>query len=118
MSFGKLTTPIVIKKITYTTDADGFRIPHEKTVASVHAYFEPRNSTEKWTNRAVLKEASALFRFRYIPHTTIDTSMVIDCIGERYNLISVENVRQKNMYYEAIGKLEVESDGNHEAENA
>ena len=60
----------------------------------------------------MLKEASALFRFRHIPNKVIDTSMVIDCCGQRYNLTSVENVRQKNMYYEAVGRLEVESDEN------
>ena len=118
MSFGNMTTPIAIKKITYTKDAEGFRIPHEELIASVHAYFEPKNSTEKWINRAVLKEASALFRFRYIPGKVVDTSMVIDCYGERYNLTSVENVRQKNMYYEAVGKLEVEFGGEDDSENA
>ena len=75
-------------------------------IASVRAYFEPRNTTEKWANRAVLKEASALFRFRYMPAVKIDSSMVIDCLGERYNVVSVENVRQKNMYCEVTGKLE------------
>lgn len=113
-----MTTPITIRKVTYTNDAEGFRIPHEKLIASVHAYFEPKNSTEKWTNRAVLQSASALFRFRYIPKKIIDTSMVIDCFGKRYNLISVENVRQKNMYYEVIGKLEVDSSGEDDSENA
>lgn len=111
MSFGKMKTPILIVKVTYTKDAQGFRIPNERIVASAHAYFEPKNSTEKWTNRAVLKDASALFRFRYLPDTEIDESMTIICLGNRYNLVSVENVRQRNMYYEAIGKLEVDNNG-------
>ncbi len=110
MSYGKMTIPIAIKKVTYSKDCDGFRIPHEELIASIHAYYEPKNSTEKWANRTVLKDASALFCFRYIPNTAVDTSMVIDCLGNRYNLVSVENVRQKNMYYEAIGRLEDESD--------
>lgn len=110
MSFGNMTTPIKIIKVTYDKDAEGFRIPHEELIAAVHAYFEPKNSTEKWKNRAVLQNASALFRFRYIPNKVIDTSMVIDCCGNRYNLVSVEDVRQKHMYYEAVGKLEVDED--------
>lgn len=110
MSFGNMTTPIKIIKVTYDKDAEGFRIPHEELIAAVHAYFEPKNSTEKWINRAVLQNASALFRFRYISNKVIDTSMVIDCCGNRYNLVSVEDVRQKHMYYEAVGKLEVDED--------
>ena len=106
MSYGKMTVPIILNRIRYTKDKDGFAMAREEPVASVRAYFEPRNATEKWTNSAVLKEASALFRFRYIPAVKIDSSMVIDCLGERYNVVSVENVRQKNMYCEVTGKLE------------
>lgn len=106
MSYGKMTVPIILYRIHYTKDKDGFTMAQEEPVASVRAYFEPRNTTEKWTNRAVLKEASALFRFRFLPAVKIDNAMVIDCLGERYNIISVENVRQKNMYYEVIGRLE------------
>ena len=106
MSYGKMTVPIIISRIHYTKDADGFTVPREEPIASVRAYFEPKNTTEKWSNRAVLKEASALFRFRYFPDMRIDTAMVIDCLGERYNIVSVENVRQKNMYYEVVGRLE------------
>ena len=117
MSYGKITVPIILYRIHYTKDKDGFTTSHEEPVASVRAFFEPRNTTEKWTNRAVLKEASALFRFRYVPNLRIDTSMVIDCLGERYNIVSVENVRQKNMYYEVIGRLE-DTHGKNESENA
>ena len=117
MSYGKMTVPIIIYKIHYVKDKDGFTTAHEEPVASVRVYFEPRNTTEKWTNRAILKEASALFRFRYVPNLRIDTSMVIDCLGERYNIVSIENVRQKNMYYEVIGKA-VGAVGKDESENA
>ena len=109
MSYGKMNTPIIIYSLHYTTDDDGFRQVHEEPVASVRAYFEPKNTTEKWTNRAVLKEASALFRFRYLPSVQIDTSMIIDCLGEKYNIVSVENVRQKNLYYEVVGKADGKS---------
>ena len=109
MSFGKMNTPIIIYSLHYTTDDDGFRQVHEEPIASVRAYFEPKNTTEKWTNKAVLKEASALFRFRYLPNCRIDTSMIIDCLGEKYNIVSVENVRQKNLYYEVVGKADEKS---------
>ena len=113
MSYGKMTVPIIISRIHYMKDADGFTTPSEEPVASVRAYFEPKNTTEKWTNRAVLKEASALFRFRFLPNST----MVIDCLGERYNIVSIENARQKNMYYEVVGRLE-DTHGKNDSEDA
>ena len=117
MSYGKMTVPIVISRVYYSKDADGFRTEMKEPVASVRAYFEPKNATEKWENRTVLKEASALFRFRRIPDLRIDASMVIDCIGEQYNIITVENVRQRDMYYEVIGKV-VEPSGKVDSETA
>ena len=117
MSYGKMTVPIIISRIHYTKDADGFTVPREEPIASVRAYFEPKNTTEKWTNRAVLKEASALFRFRFLPNIRIDGTMVIDCLGARYNIISLENARQKNMYYEVIGRLE-DTHGKNDGEDA
>lgn len=117
MSFGNMTVPVVFYKVRYVKDRDGFAVPFEEPVLSVRAYFEPKNTTEKWTNRAVLKDASALFRFRYVPSVRIDNSMVIGCLGERYNIVSVENPRQKNMYCEIIGRLE-DTHGENESENA
>ena len=112
MSFGKLNTPIYIISLTHGKDADGFATTEEEVLACVRAYKENKNTTEKWTNRAVLKDASALFRFRFIPGVQITTDMVIDCFDGRYNITSVENVRDKNMYLEVIGRLEATDDGN------
>ena len=117
MSFGKMTVPVVFYKVRFVKDKDGFTTPCEEPVLFVRAYFEPKNTTEKWTNRAVLKDASALFRFRYVPSVRIDTAMVIDCLGERYNIVSVENPRQKNMYCEVVGKVD-DTHGENESEDA
>ena len=117
MSYGKMATPIVINCVRHEKDEDGFARAKEIPIASARAYFETKNSTEKWANSAVLKNATALFRFRYLPEVKLDTSMVIECMGERYNIVSVENIRQKNMYYEVIGKL-VETVGKNDSKNA
>lgn len=118
MSFGKLNTPIQILKPTYGKDDDGFATVTEEIIACVRAYKEDRNTTEKWMNRAVLKDASALFRFRYIPNTPITEDMIIACYSGRYIITSVENVRNRKMYYEVAAKLEVPDRGNDESENA
>ena len=104
MSFGKLNTFIEIVSATPTKDAEGFTTTGDTVIANVRAYFEPKNSTERWRNNAVFAEATALFRFRVIPGVKIETSHFILCGGERYNILSVEDVRQKGMYIEAFAK--------------
>lgn len=118
MSFGKMNTPIQILSQTFSKDSDGFATVNETIVACVRAYKENKNTTEKWTNRAVLKDASALFRFRYIPNVPITNDMIIACYDGRYIIKSVENVRNRNMYYEVVGKLEVPEHGNDEGQDA
>jgi len=111
MSYGKMTTPIEIVSTTSTKDSEGFAVSGNSVLANVRAYYEPKNSTEKWRNNAVFAEASALFRFRKIPGVTVTTDMVIICGGKRYNIISAEDVRQKGMYVEAIAKSQSASVG-------
>lgn len=118
ISFGKINTPIYILSLTHGKDKDGFAVTSENVLACVRAYKEDKNSTEKWSNRAVLKDASALFRFRFIPGVQITTDMVIDCCDGRYNITSVENVRGRNMYYEVIGRLEATDNGDDESQAA
>ena len=104
MSFGKMTENIEILTAVPGKDAEGFRIPGDTVIANVRAYFEPKNSTEKWRNNATFAEASALFRFRTIPGIKVDSTMVILCGGERYNIISAEDVRGRGMYVEVLAK--------------
>ena len=110
MSFGKMNTVFSLYSPTPTKDAEGFINPGDTILATGRAYYEPKNSTEKWRNSAVFAEASALFRFRAIPGLTVDTTMFIICNGERYNIISAEDVRGKNMYIELLGK-KIEASG-------
>ena len=102
MSFGKMTTQFTLIFTAPTLDHEGFATNTEIALYKGRAYFEPRNSTEKWRNNAVFAEATALFRFRCIPNLTVDTTMVLDCNNARYNIISVENVRGRGMYYEVL----------------
>lgn len=115
MSISELNTPIQIIRLTYGKDAEGFKTVTETVVACVRAKKEDKNLTEKWSNRTVLKDVSTVFRFRYIPGVEIDNRMVIDCCDGRYNIISVENVRGRNMYYEVAARLEVTPSGEDDA---
>jgi head-tail adaptor len=104
MSFGKMNEPIEIVSSSPLKDAEGFAVMGDTVIANIRAYFEPRNSTEKWRNNAVFAEASALFRFRKIPGIKVDNSMAIICCGERYGIISAEDVRNRGMYVEVMAK--------------
>ena len=104
MSYGKMATPIEIVTTTPIKDAEGFSTTGDTVFANVRAYFEPKNSTERWRNNTVFAEANALFRFRIIPGLKIETSHFIICNNERYNILSVEDVRQRGMYLEVFAK--------------
>lgn len=110
MSFGKMNAFIDIIQTKMMKDPDGFSIETDVIVASIRAYLEGRHGTEKWANRAVFSDATDLFRFRSIPNVTVTTSMVIICEGKRFEITSVEDVKGRGMYIEALGK-KVEASG-------
>ena len=108
MSISELNTPIQILRLRIGRDRDGFPTESDELIACVRARAETRSASEKWSSRAVLRETSALFTFRHIPHIDITTDMVIVCGAERYNIVSVENVRGRNLYTQVAARLESE----------
>ena len=110
MSFGKMNTFIDIIEKKVTTDDEGFRSTEDEVVAYVRAYQEGRHGSEKWANRASFTDATTLFRFRNIPGITVTTAMVITCENGRFEITSVEDVKGRGMYVEALAK-EVKSSG-------
>ena len=83
-------------------DEDGFVTQGDTVLASVRAYKEDRNGSERWANMAAFAEASSLFQFRKIPGVTVDTTHIIVCADGRYRIISTEDVRGRGMYISAI----------------
>ena len=104
MSLGKLNTLINIISTEPVKDSDGFVTSGETIIASVRAYFEQKNSTERWRNMSQSGEVNALFRIRCVPGVELNTRHVIICEGKRYNIYSVENVRNRNMYLEILAQ--------------
>lgn len=102
MSYGKMNTFIEIVSTSPVKDDEGFASMGDTVLANVRAYREERHGSEQWTNRAAFSSASAMFRFRKIPGVSVDTSLVIICGGERYNLLSVEDVKGRGMYIECL----------------
>jgi head-tail adaptor len=92
-------------------DAEGFAVNTGHILASVRAYKETRHGNEAWKNRAAFSSATCLFRFRKIPNLAVTTAMFIESDGERYNIVSVDDVRSRGMYVEALAELVTASDG-------
>ncbi|GHV24862.1 hypothetical protein FACS189465_2440 [Clostridia bacterium] len=103
MSFEKLATTFIdIIETRKIKDSSGFVTTVDEILASVRAYKEQRHGTEKWANRAVFSTATALFRFRKIPDVEVTTNLIIACDTDRYNILSVENVKNRGMYTECL----------------
>ena len=110
MSFGKMNYHIDIQEKRPVVDAEGFRTMEQITVATVRAYREGRHGSERWANRAAFTDATDLFRFRVIPNLEITTAMVILCDGRTFEITSVEDVKGRGMYIEALAR-EVQPSG-------
>ncbi|MGC8718398.1 MAG: phage head closure protein [Thermodesulforhabdaceae bacterium] len=106
MSFGKMNNFIEIISTGPIKDSDGFVSNGDSVIANVRAYFEQKNSTERWLNMAQKSEVDALFRIRCIPGIELTNRHVIICNGVRYNIFSVENVKGKRMYLEILAVSE------------
>jgi len=104
MSFGKMNQFIDIIQTVRVQDSAGFTTTVDKVVASVRAYREDRNGNKTWANRAAFSTATVLFRFRVIPDLKIVPSLYIACQGERFRILSAEDVRGKNMYWEVLAE--------------
>ena len=112
MSFGKMNQKIQIVKVSNSKDSAGFAVKQDEVLATVHAYKEEKNATEKWVNMTTFSSATCLFRFRYIPKLEVTTEMVVVSDQKRYQIVSVENVLNRNMYLEVLTtEMEVSADG-------
>ena len=104
MSFGKMNVRISIAVETIAKDAEGFATKTDNVLASLYAYREGRHGSQKWVNRAAFSEATDLFRFRVIPRLNVNTSHVILCGDDRFEITSVEDVKGRGMYLEVLAK--------------
>ena len=107
MSFGKMNTLVDIVKTAPVKDAEGFISNRDTILATIRAYREEKHGNESWANRAAFSSASALFRFRKHPSLVITTDMTLVCDLGRYRILSIEDVRGRGLYIEALAeKLE------------
>lgn len=111
MSFGKMTGFADIVLARKAKDPEGFATVEYDCLASIRVYRDGRHGSERWANLAAFSEATDLFRFRTIPQVKITTEHTILCDGDRFDIISVENVKGRGMYTEILAKKVVPTNG-------
>src|SRR5699024_10702868 len=111
MSYGKMRTFIDIVTREIVKDEESFSEETDRILESVTAYKEERFGSKTWANSAALSEANALFRFRNIHDLTIKLKVLVVSDDGRYEIVSVDSVKNRNMYIEVLTKKVVAADG-------
>lgn len=111
MSYGVMNKRASLIRQTISKDNAGFTTKSDEVVASFRCYREGRHGSLRWANLAHFSEATDLFRFRRIPNLEVSTELTLVCEGERFSIISVEDVKGKGMYIEVLGKKLEETNG-------
>jgi len=104
MSIAQLRIPIEIYETSIITDNEGFAIKVEKLILRSKAYREERHGSEAWKNRASYSSATTLFRIRRSPSVKITSEHFLLCEEEKYNIISVQDIKDNGMYLEIISE--------------
>lgn len=92
-------------------DDEGFSSKTVAVLAQLRVFVEGRHGSELWANLAAFSEATELFRFRSIPNLQVTTKQYLLFEGVRYNILSVENIKGRNMYTEVLAKRVEASNG-------
>ena len=94
----------VIKQKLLGKDDDGFKKETEIVIATVRCYREGRHGSKRWANLASFTDATDHFRFRVIPDVKVTADYYIEYNGERFSILSVENVKGRGMYLEVLAR--------------
>ncbi|MBR3298941.1 MAG: head-tail adaptor protein [Clostridia bacterium] len=111
MSIGKMNRFAELVEKRNVRDSEGFTSKENVVLASFRVYHEGRHGSVRWANLAAFSEATDLFRFRTNPDVHVVTGQIIICDGERFEILSVENVRGRSMYVEVLARQVVASHG-------
>ena len=82
----------LIKQLYKQKDADGFTKDAELILAKVRCYREGRHGSARWANLSTFTQATDM------------PDLYIDYQGERFKILSVENIRGRGMYLEILAE--------------
>ena len=73
-------------------------------IADVRCYHEGRHPSYRWANLAAFSSSTDLFVMRKVPGLIIKTGYFIQYKGVRFLVKSVEDVKERGMYYEIFAE--------------
>lgn len=111
MGLGLMNKKAKICTIQNKIDSEGFSRPCVLVLAEVRVFVEEQHGSERWANLAAISEATNIFKLRVIPGLVITTKHYIIYKETKYNILSVENIKGRNMYLEILAKKVEESNG-------
>lgn len=111
MGLGLMNKPAQLCEKTFVIDSEGFSSQRVAVLANIRVFVEGRHGSERWANLAAFSEATELFRFRRIPNVKVTTKQYIIFNDEEYDILSIEDVKGRNMYIEVLAKKVVASNG-------
>jgi head-tail adaptor len=95
---GELRTPITLQSRSVSEGAGGFETEGWVTIAAVYSKWVNVHGSEAWvaaTNNA-LEAATVTIRYR----DDVDLTCAVLLGSERYEIVSIDNVRHRNEYLE------------------
>ena len=104
MNPGELRHRITFRKLTTSTNENGFQIEEWVDVKTVWAAVSNLHGREYFEAAAIQRENTVKFTIRYLKG--LDASMQILFQGKPYNITSIDNIKYKNELME-IKALEV-----------
>lgn len=104
MGLGLMNKKIIIQRAASKIDSEGFNRPTFEDLKEVRVFVEEKHLSERWANSSVFKEAELLFKLRSIHDLKVTSDLFIFYEGNRYNILSVENIKGRGMYLEILAK--------------
>ena len=107
MALGRMNQRVQILEVRNVKNKNGFAEKEDVEIASVRAYVETINPSSRWERiigSATFANVTAIFRVRMVSGLVIETSHFIVHREQRYNIISVEDVSGRGMYYEILAE--------------
>lgn len=111
MSFGSMDKTAMLAEVRAGTDGEGFATKQVTVLATFRVYREGRHGSYRWANLAAFSEATDLFRFRSLPNITVEPGQLLLCDGDRFCILSVEDVKSRGMYIEVLARKVVPEHG-------
>lgn len=94
---GEMRTKVTLESRTVSS-ATGFKSPSWATIAQVWSKWTNAHGGEVWQAEAVGAEQPATVLIRY--RTGLDTTCAVTMGGKRFEIVSIDNIQERNEFLE------------------